>query len=152
MEESVDQEAAACVRRFEGWSFVELLSYTIAVEKNLTVTQTRCTELLEEAQELRARYPIGQFIVDPRLQEWPFSVLLEKHDADKKYGPFASTHEAYGVLKEEVDELWKAIKNWKGDQEPTFITEGFRKSMVHEATQIAAVCLRIIEQAGSFKR
>lgn len=30
--------------------------------------------------------------------------------ATSKYGPFNSTHEGFGVLKEEVDELWEEVK------------------------------------------
>ena len=36
--------------------------------------------------------------------------MQEYHRARETFSPFQSTHEGYAVLKEEVDELWEAIK------------------------------------------
>jgi hypothetical protein len=49
-----------------------------------------------------------------------------------KYGPFHSTHEAYGVLKEEVDELWDTIK--ANDNDGMFL----------EAMQVGAMALTLM--------
>lgn len=60
------------------------------------------------------------------------AVLSELHLSTNKYGPFHSTHEAYGVLKEEVDELWDACK---ANNLP---------AMQMEAIQVAAMAMRLI--------
>lgn len=61
-------------------------------------------------------------------------IRREANDAQSKYGPFASSHEAYGVLAEEVAELFDAIRNNQ------------HASMCSEAIQVAAVSLRIADQ------
>ena len=58
-------------------------------------------------------------------------VLKEKHDATLKYGPFASAHEGYGVLAEEVAELLEAIRS------------NDRESVQIEACQVSAVAWRL---------
>ena len=52
--------------------------------------------------------------------------------ATEIYGPLNSSHEAYGVLLEEVDELWDEIK--KND-----ITKARE-----EALQVAAIAIRFL--------
>ena len=63
------------------------------------------------------------------------AVILEVSEqiagADRRYGPFASTHEAYGVLAEEVAELLAVIGATK------------LESIRLEAIQVAAVALRL---------
>lgn len=39
-----------------------------------------------------------------------FAINSEFHHATKKHGSFNSAHEGWAVLKEEVDEMWDAIK------------------------------------------
>ena len=63
-------------------------------------------------------------------------VATESIMAAKKYGDFTSTHEAFGVLAEEVAELLLAIHENK-------ITRVER-----EARQVAAVALRLAEICG----
>jgi len=47
----------------------------------------------------------------PVTEEMIFDeVRTELRRAEGKFGPFASAHEGYAVLLEEVDELWDAIK------------------------------------------
>ena len=53
--------------------------------------------------------------------------------ADAKYGPFHSTHEAYGVLAEEVAELLEAIRS------------NFANDIDEEAMQVAAVAIRLVK-------
>ena len=38
------------------------------------------------------------------------SLIREADAAEVNWGPFRSTHEAYGVLKEELDEMFDAIR------------------------------------------
>ena len=51
--------------------------------------------------------------------------------ARKKFKPFVNAHEAYAVLKEEVDEFWDEVKRKK--QDPA--------AMKHELIQIAAMAI-----------
>lgn len=53
--------------------------------------------------------------------------------AEKRFGPFTSSHEAYGVLAEEVAELLDAIR------------ANASESVRYEAIQVAAVASRIAE-------
>ncbi len=63
----------------------------------------------------------------------------EAESAQKKYGDFASMHEAYGVLAEEVAELFEAVRLRQGG------TRGER--IRAEAIQVATVAMRMAEQA-----
>jgi glutamyl-tRNA reductase len=51
---------------------------------------------------------------------------------------FASHHEAYAVIKEEIDELWDEIKKKEKDYD--------RAAMRKEAIQVGAMCLRFINE------
>lgn len=61
------------------------------------------------------------------------NVIDEALRAHERYGDFTSTHEAFGVLAEEVAELLDAIKANKS------------KSIAAEARQVSAVSLRLAE-------
>lgn len=61
---------------------------------------------------------------------------LRAFAADKRYGQFASTHEALGVASEEWDELRDAIRANDMD------------AIRHEALDLAAVLVRLWEQLG----
>ena len=67
------------------------------------------------------------------MKEWINKIQTEFESATKKFGKFNSTHEGYAVLKEEVDELWDAIK---GNVSKNFLEE--------EAIQVAAMALRFL--------
>lgn len=69
------------------------------------------------------------------------AIETEANEAQEKYGDFASMHEAYGVLAEEVAELFEAIR--EKQRQPTR-----PRAIRGEAIQIAAVALRIAEQAN----
>lgn len=72
-------------------------------------------------------------------------VSVEAENAQAKYGDFASMHEAYGVLAEEVREFFDAVcLRQSYDGRPDLIRQ--------EAVQIAAVAMRIAEQAGRVMR
>jgi len=62
----------------------------------------------------------------------------EVNAAEKEYGHFASRHEGYAVMLEEVDELWDEIKT-KGDRTP---------EVINEAIQVAASALRLASQVA----
>lgn len=57
--------------------------------------------------------------------------------ADAEHGPFASLHEAYGVLAEEVAEMFDAMRR---DDHDAFALE---------AIDVMAVCQRIAERWGT---
>ena len=63
------------------------------------------------------------------------AIVAEADRAQARYGPFTSTHEALGVLVEEVDELKQAIRANK------------MGSVSMEAKQVAAVSARLYQHA-----
>jgi len=64
-------------------------------------------------------------------------VFDEAFNASNKFPKFASEHEGYAVLAEEVDELWDAIKLNQKDPE--------RLQMIRkEAIQVAAMAVRLV--------
>lgn len=64
-------------------------------------------------------------------------INLELDKCDNEHKPFSSSHEGYGVLLEEVDELWDEIKLSK--------KYNANKRMVNEAIQIASMAIKFIE-------
>ena len=60
-------------------------------------------------------------------------IIQEYNRAIKKFGSFASTHEGYAVILEELDELWDEIKK-----------NSNKKDMRKEAIQVAAMGFRFI--------
>lgn len=68
-------------------------------------------------------------------------VRRELENARRKHPtPMRSVHEGYGILKEEVDEMWDDIK--------VNNLEGARK----EAIQVAAMAIRFVIDSQSFPR
>lgn len=66
-------------------------------------------------------------------------VMQEGQRVDKKQGrPFASEHEFYGVLKEEVEEAWQIIKQKETDRN--------YRELENELIQIMTVCYRYLKQ------
>lgn len=73
----------------------------------------------------------------------PRNVLLllnevadELGDANLKFPGFNSSHEGYAVIKEEVDELWDAVKNNKA---------GNLLQQREEAIQVAAMAVKFVQ-------
>ena len=64
-------------------------------------------------------------------------VLNELETAKKTYPPMASAHEGYAIILEELDELWEEIRKSPQKRNPT--------ALRHEATQVAAMALRFLE-------
>jgi hypothetical protein len=72
--------------------------------------------------------------------EYLEAIKNEYERATRLHGPFNSPHEGYGVLKEEVDELWDDIKNNRNAQSR------------EEAIQVAAMCLRFLMDSEKWPR
>lgn len=62
------------------------------------------------------------------------TIIRTAGDAENRYGPFTSTHEAYGVLAEEVSELLDAIQR------------NNRVDIGSEGVDVAAVAYRLVKQ------
>jgi NTP pyrophosphatase (non-canonical NTP hydrolase) len=76
-------------------------------------------------------YGVTEF--DEQLQD----IVRELRRANQTHPrPFASAHEGYAVLIEEVDELWDEIKRSKVD----------RVALRKEAVQVAAMALKFLVQ------
>ena len=71
--------------------------------------------------------------LSPSEQEAIQLIVNEYDRAITMYGPFASAHEGYSVLLEEVDELWDEIKK-----------NGPTERVKAEAIQVAAMAVRLI--------
>ena len=69
------------------------------------------------------------------IEEILIEIHREYETARSKFRPFKSTHEAYAILLEEVDELWEAIKNNQSNYR-----------VKEEAIQIAAMALGIVHE------
>lgn len=64
-------------------------------------------------------------------------IFREFDKASSKFPAFASEHEGYAILKEEVDELWDAVKlNQKNPERLTLCRK--------ECIQVAAMALRFL--------
>jgi hypothetical protein len=63
-------------------------------------------------------------------------IQLEHKRAVSKFGPFASAHEGYAVMLEEMDELWDEIKKSPANRDT--------QSMRNEAIQLAAMAYRFL--------
>ena len=59
-------------------------------------------------------------------------VAAELYRATRKFGSFASTHEGYAVILEELDELWDDVKANRVDDS------------IAEAVQVAAMATRYV--------
>lgn len=69
------------------------------------------------------------------------AVKTELDRATKNYGPMASSHEAYAVIKEEIDEYWLEVMKKPAERD--------RKRMQAELIQIAAMAMRaVIDTCG----
>lgn len=70
------------------------------------------------------------------------AIKAEVDRAYKKHGSAQwGRHEFYGVMKEEVDEVWDAIKK----NEPN-------EQLYKEIIQVAAMCLRFLETGDRYQK
>lgn len=78
------------------------------------------------------------FVNNPTMENIQKRIYDKMLEAEEKYGEFASGHEAYGVMMEEMEELWNEIKKkpYKRDA----------NTMIIESIDIAAVAIRFAYQ------
>lgn len=79
----------------------------------------------------------------PELLQALREVSNEVERAQSIYGPFASAHEGYAVLLEEVDELKAEV--WKSPKKRDY------DAMMTEACQVAAMAIRLMIEIASPK-
>jgi len=77
--------------------------------------------------------PIAEQVYDE--QKLLIEVTEEFRRATRKYGHFHSGHEGYGVIAEELDELWDDVKESKA-------SIGYPEQTRREAIQVAAMAMR----------
>lgn len=73
-------------------------------------------------------------------------------NAEARFGPFASLHEAYAVLAEEVDELFQIVKQKQIPEGGGFGVFRNTAAITAEALDIAAVAIRIAADASRMAR
>jgi hypothetical protein len=75
-----------------------------------------------------------------RSSGYAAQLLAEASRAERKHGRWADAHHGYGVLLEEVDELWDAIK---------------ADDLAHarlEAVQVGAMALRFLKESEHWEK
>jgi len=72
--------------------------------------------------------------MDNKMNKIMMDIAYEVDTAINEFGEFASYHEGYAVLLEEVDELWEEIKT--KDRSPALIYS--------EVRQVAAMALKLM--------
>jgi hypothetical protein len=70
-------------------------------------------------------------------KDYQMAILQEFVKASNHYPHFASEHEGFAIIAEEMDELWDAVKLKQAD--PTR-----REKCEREAIQVAAMALRFL--------
>lgn len=80
-----------------------------------------------------------------RYHNETLAVLEVATEADERHGDFASMHEGYGVLAEEVAELFEAVRMKQG-------SAARAEKIRDEALDVAAVALRIARLARTVTR
>jgi hypothetical protein len=69
------------------------------------------------------------------IESVQINILHEMIKARNKHGPFASLHEAYAVILEELDELWEEVRKKREDRH--------LERVITEAIHVAATALRL---------
>lgn len=71
-------------------------------------------------------------------------VVTELEDASNKFPAFHTPHEGWAIMKEEFDELWKAVMLKQSDPTRNYM-------MRKEAIQVAAMALRFLHDLEEVK-
>lgn len=70
---------------------------------------------------------------DPAIRRFMADLLNEYTRARAQYGTYASHHEAYAVLLEEVQECWDEVRKHDGPEDPA--------ALYRELVQVAQVAM-----------
>ena len=100
------------------------------------------TEVIEDGKNTEAIE--DQLVALTQVPKALTEIYLEYLRATSTFPQFASPHEGYAVLLEEVDELWDEIKNNK--------KPGAQERMRKEATQVGAMALRFLMLLDDLQR
>ncbi len=77
---------------------------------------------------------LGKGILNTRAESKALKEIAREYvRATEKFGGFATTHEGYAVILEELDELWDEIK-----------ANSTKKAMRKEAMQLSAMAFRFM--------
>jgi NTP pyrophosphatase (non-canonical NTP hydrolase) len=74
------------------------------------------------------------------VEDYVFALVSQEYVRARKFSPFNSEHEGYAVIKEEVDELWEAIKRNKTTTE---------LDRMKEAIRVAAMAVKYVTSLAS---
>jgi hypothetical protein len=101
---------------------------------------------LSDKQEIRGSNPrtstlAGQFSLDVIDANVMGFVMNEIQAARATYPRFNSAHEAFGILYEEVDELWDEVRRVK---QTTRLTGAEQAALEAEAIQVAGMAIRLV--------
>lgn len=88
------------------------------------------SEYLEKLKPQKA----GNINTSAKIQECFDEIVIELVQAMTTWPPFNSMHEGYGVLLEEVDELWDHVKTKQKNRQLAVARK--------EALQVAAMAIR----------
>jgi hypothetical protein len=78
-----------------------------------------------------------------------YQSIVDELEKAKKFPPFASLHEGYAVLKEEVEEFWYEVKLQKYDDSHEALARLDRTEK--ELIQIAAVVIKNLQLVETMK-
>jgi hypothetical protein len=127
---------------------VTLRSRIPIIEKVVDGEVIQCVDVdaLSLLQRRRRRYPLPEeAMIDHEINRALYEIQAELERAMVKFPRFNSGHEGYGVILEELDELWDEVKRSKGGS--------WTREMRKEAVQVAAMAARfIIDLGGSHDR
>lgn len=101
------------------------------------------TEAAYEAMSLAVKILLFiRYAIDKKdnINQWIDGSICEFNRASNLFGKFKSKEEGYGVILEEIDELWDAIK---GNLE--------KERLMEECIQIIAMCIRFVYDLCDFK-
>lgn len=79
-----------------------------------------------------------------------FNQIVNELEKAKKFPPFASLHEGYAVLKEEVEEFWDIVKSYKYNETDDSQIE-YLEHAEKELIQIAAMAVKNLQLVETMK-
>ena len=111
---------------------------------------------IKEHEKFLKFYDLMQKISEKNFEEantlaLNFFRIASELEKAKKYPPFASLHEGYAVLKEEVEEFWDSVKTYKYGSTDS-IQSNVLDDCEKELIQIAAMALKNLHLVNEAKK